>query len=64
MLYFSDQSYVIFFSKYHRAGVFNLSEIENKHDANFQNKMYIKFWKMENKKKKKRFGRIKIGKIK
>ena len=46
MLYFSDYSYMIFFSKYNKAGVFNQSEIGNKHATNFQNKMYIKFQKI------------------
>ena len=32
-----------FFSKYDKTSVFNQSEIGNKHAANFQNKMYIKF---------------------
>ena len=32
-----------FFSKFNKTGVFNQSEIENEHAANFQNKMHNKF---------------------
>ena len=53
-----------FFSKYNRTGVFNQSDIGNEHAANFQNKMYIKFQKIQKQKKKFRFGGVKIGKIK
>ena len=42
---------MIFFSKYNKAGVFNQSEIGNKHATNFQNKMYIKFQKIQKQKK-------------
>ena len=31
----------------HHTGVFNQSEIGNEHVANFQNKMYIKFQKIQ-----------------
>ena len=47
-----------FFSKYYRTGVFNKSEIGNEHATNFQNKMYVKFQKIE-KQKKFRFGGLK-----
>ena len=53
-----------FFSKYNRTGVFNQSEIGNEHAANFQNKMYIKFQKNKEVKKKFRFGGVKIDEIK
>ena len=53
-----------FFWKYNRAGVFNQSEIGNEHAANFQNKMYIKFQKNKEVKKKFRFGGVKIDEIK
>ena len=36
-----------FFSKYNRTDVFNQSKIGNEHAANFQNKMYSKFHKIE-----------------
>ena len=38
---------MIFFSKYNRTGVFDQSEIRNEHAVNFQNKMYIKFQKIQ-----------------
>ena len=53
-----------FFSKYNRTGVFNQSEIGNEHAANFQNKMFIKFQKNKEVKKKFRFGGVKIDEIK
>ena len=53
-----------FFSKYDRTGVFDQSKIGNEHAANFQNKMYIKFQKNKEVKKKFRFGGVKIDEIK
>ena len=35
----------------HRTGVFNESEIGDEHAANFQNKIYIKFQKIQKQKK-------------
>ena len=51
------------FSKYNRASAFNQSKIGNEHAANFQNKMYSKFEKIEGWIEKKfRFSRVKIVK--
>ena len=52
-----------FFSNYNRTGAFNQSKIGNENVANFQNKLYSKFQKIQKQKKKFRFGGVKIAKL-